>query len=296
MKIGLLIFETGKSKDVRDVIRIAMSADNVGCTKFWLGEHYTTFDWGSPEPLIPVILGVTENISAGSAAMLLKFHSPYRIACSFRTMAALFPERVDLGVAAGLAANNKVISYLSNSSNSSIENVKFIDRFVELINFYNNEDELLSEGVFVTPVKVIPPKIWTFGLSNNGLKRSLEYKTCFSRSLFHKSSDPNFDADTLLNFKKDFKTKYGEDAQTNLAISGIRAKTRSKAKTLLSESYYASEEFVVANFLGDTNEFKDRLEYYMQAYKVDELIWLDLSPDIDNRLETIEVIGDIINS
>lgn len=296
MNIGLLSFDTGKSKDVREIIRLAVHADEAGCTRFWLGEHYTTIDWGCPEPLIPVILGMTEDIAVGSAATLLRFHSPYRVACSFRTMNALFPGRVDLGLAAGAAANEKVASYLTNLSKDAFQNVQFIDKFIELINFFEKEDELIGEGVFVPPVKVIPPQIWTFGLSWNGLKRSLAYKTSFSRSLFHKTSYQELDVDILAKHRNDFKKNHQEKPKVNIAISGIRAKTKEKAKSLLQESEYASEEFIVANILGDTAEFKDKISYYMNAYQVNELIWLDLSPDIDNRLETIEVIGELIQS
>src|SRR5699024_12614878 len=92
----------GKSAQeaLQDTVRLARLADILGYKRFWLTEHHNVpaFACSSPELLMMQILNKTKNISLGSGGVMLPHYSPYKVAENFRMLAALHPERVDLGI------------------------------------------------------------------------------------------------------------------------------------------------------------------------------------------------------
>lgn len=292
MNLGLLVFTAGNSHDVRDVLSLAVEADTLGYSRFWLGEHYTSVDWNNPEALIPVILGLTDRIRVGSAGILLRLHSPFRVACTFKLMHSLFPDRIDLGLGAGVTANAKAIRLLTNIDADHFGSIDYDKKVEELLLFFREEDAFLQEGVTVAPYKVPPPPVWLLSTSNNGLTPALQYGTNMSRSLFHQMSNPDPGRDKLEAFKDEFLKKHGEMPRVNLAFAGICAPTITEAKRRFEHSSYAANTFIVPNILGTPDLFYDTLSEYQESFGIDEFIFLDMSDEQGERLSTLEALSE----
>ena len=291
MNLGLLVFSAGNSHDIEDVLNLAVEADALGFSRFWLGEHYTSTDWNNPEVLLPVILGLTRNIRVGAAGILLRLHSAFRVACTFKLMHSIFPDRIDLGVGAGLAPNAKAIRLLTNIDTDHFGSIDYNKKLEELLEYFTREDELFEEGVIVAPYKIPPPPLWLLSGSNNGLIPALNHKANMSRSLFHQSSNPEPERDKLEAFKEAYFLKYGEMPQVNLAFAGICAPTIAKAKRRFQQSYYADNTFIVPNILGTPESFQDTLHSYQELFGVDEFVFLDMSDEQEDRMESIGVLS-----
>ncbi len=81
-------------------IELAKTCDLLGYERFWVAEHHNSgqFAGPSPEILITRIASVTQNMRIGSGGVMLNHYSPLKVAEVFNMLAALFPDRIDLGI------------------------------------------------------------------------------------------------------------------------------------------------------------------------------------------------------
>jgi luciferase family oxidoreductase group 1 len=85
---------------VRGAARLARHAEALGLARVWYAEHHgmPSVASSSPEVLIAHVAARTERIRVGSGGVMLPNHAPLRVAEAFRTLEALHPGRIDLGM------------------------------------------------------------------------------------------------------------------------------------------------------------------------------------------------------
>src|ERR1700712_986336 len=83
-----------------DALALAQAADTLGFTRFWVAEHHAigSVAISAPEVLIGLLGSITRRIRVGSGGMLLPNHRPIHVAEQFRSLEALHPGRIDLGI------------------------------------------------------------------------------------------------------------------------------------------------------------------------------------------------------
>lgn len=81
-------------------VAFAQEAEALGYHRVWLAEHHGAppLAGSAPEILAAFILAKTSRIRVGSGGVLLQHYSPFKVAEQFRVLAALAPDRVDLGI------------------------------------------------------------------------------------------------------------------------------------------------------------------------------------------------------
>jgi luciferase family oxidoreductase group 1 len=79
---------------------LARHADALGYHRLWYSEHHAMalLACTAPEVLIARAAGATERIRVGSGGIMLPHYSPFKVAEVFRTLHAIFPGRIDLGI------------------------------------------------------------------------------------------------------------------------------------------------------------------------------------------------------
>jgi luciferase family oxidoreductase group 1 len=84
---------------LRRAIALARHCEQLGCTRYWIVEHHNVAFEACPAPevLASALAAATSRIRIGTGGMLLNNYSPYKVAEQARTLAALFPGRIDLG-------------------------------------------------------------------------------------------------------------------------------------------------------------------------------------------------------
>ncbi|MCC6460662.1 MAG: LLM class flavin-dependent oxidoreductase [Saprospiraceae bacterium] len=293
MQLGILQFTAGTSHDVKDILSLAVEADALGFSRFWLGEHYTNIDWNNPEALLPIILGLTENIRVGPAGILLRLHAPFRIACTFKLLGAVFPDRIDLGLGAGVTANEKAIQLLTNLNTEHFRDINYRAKVEELMDFFNREAEHLEEGVIVAPIQIPAPPVWLLSTSNNSLGMALDLKANVSRSLFHQSSLQDPDKDSLDRFYEAYFKQHGVLPQVNLAFAGVCAPSKEAAQERFAQSSYATNTFILPNIIGTPEEFQETLADYQERFGIEEFIFLDMADQQEDRLWSLQALSEV---
>jgi luciferase family oxidoreductase group 1 len=88
------------SDALRNSLDLAQDAESWGYHRFWLAEHHNMPGIASAATSVVIahVAGGTKSIRVGSGGIMLPNHSPLVIAEQFGTLAALFPNRIDLGL------------------------------------------------------------------------------------------------------------------------------------------------------------------------------------------------------
>ena len=88
------------SQALRNSRDLAQHAERWGYHRFWLAEHHNMT--GIASAATAVVIGYvaegTQKIRVGSGGVMLPNHAPLVIAEQFGTLAALYPDRIDLGL------------------------------------------------------------------------------------------------------------------------------------------------------------------------------------------------------
>jgi luciferase family oxidoreductase group 1 len=81
-------------------IDLARQVDALGYTRFWMSEHHAmdTLACTAPEIMLARIGAETRRIRLGSGGIMLPHYSALKVAEVFRTLHALYPGRIDLGI------------------------------------------------------------------------------------------------------------------------------------------------------------------------------------------------------
>src|SRR5262245_38294414 len=88
------------SQAIRDSIELARTADALGYTRYWFAEHHNmaSIATSAPEVLIAYAAAVTRRIRLGAGGIMVPNHGPLHVVEMFRTLEALAPGRIDLGL------------------------------------------------------------------------------------------------------------------------------------------------------------------------------------------------------
>ena len=100
--LDLVAVREGSS--VADAIACAVAAaqhvERLGFSRVWLAEHHNMpgLACSATAVLVGHVAGATERIRVGSGGVMLPNHAPLVVAEAFGTLAALYPDRIDLGL------------------------------------------------------------------------------------------------------------------------------------------------------------------------------------------------------
>jgi len=85
---------------ILDSTALACRCDALGFTRYWVAEHHgmANIAASAPEVMIAHIAATTKRMRIGSGGIMLPNHNPLRVVEIFRTLEALHPGRIDLGL------------------------------------------------------------------------------------------------------------------------------------------------------------------------------------------------------
>ena len=81
-------------------VELARSADALGYHRYWVAEHHGSpaLACRAPEVLIGPLAAATKRVRLGSGGIMLPHYSPLKVAETFGMLAAMYPDRIDLGI------------------------------------------------------------------------------------------------------------------------------------------------------------------------------------------------------
>ena len=88
------------SDALHDTLALAQQAERLHYHRIWFAEHHNMVGVASAATSVVVgyVAGATQKIRVGSGGVMLPNHAPLVIAEQFGTLAALYPDRIDLGL------------------------------------------------------------------------------------------------------------------------------------------------------------------------------------------------------
>ena len=88
------------SDSIAGAVGIARAVEAAGYRRYWVSEHHnmTSLACSAPELLVAHVGARTERIRVGAAGIMLPNHSAFKVAEMFRTLLAMYPGRIDLGL------------------------------------------------------------------------------------------------------------------------------------------------------------------------------------------------------
>lgn len=292
VRLGILDFGEVHPEDVaaqglNRTLDQAMLADRLGFTRYWLAEHHDrTSSWASPELLVPLLASRTQRIHIGTAGILLRYYSPLKIACDFSLAERLYPGRIDLGLARGLAGeNNRGLSQLPLDPDDSL----YGNKLAELIGHLTNT---LEEGYPASRGLVIPPpsgtlEIWLMGTSQTSAELAAAHGLAFAYSLFLSEranwSDVN-------RYVESFRpSRFLSCPKYAVAVAGVCAETTERAMDVARSR---SNRLIVPTLVGAPHICADYCEGIRVRLKDVEFILLDVCSNVNDRRTSYSLLSE----
>ena len=260
-----------------DTIELSKELDALGYSRFWIAEHHGRgVAHSCPEILIPVIAGVTSRIRVGAAGILLRMYSPLKVAKTFRLLHAIYPRRIDLGIARGSApdAERKIAAESAEKD--------FDTKTAELIRYMRGSSE-----VVVNPQRVAPPEIWMLGSNTKSMQLAALHGTAFC---FAYMGENQADMESVLEtYRRTFLPSTQLSApKWSLAVAGICASTQQQALSLLSDEHPVKFRPVL---LGSPADCVEKLLEIGARTETEEFIFADLCGTAEERLRSYTMLA-----
>ena len=303
-------------KESSELVRLT---DRLGYTRYWVSEHHNTNSLAgtAPEVLLAHLAGEAKRMRVGSGGVMLPNHSALKVAENFRTLEALFPGRIDLGIGRA-PGGDRISSALLNPSNTFSEQ-DFIQQLVDLKHFLMDTGE--RSNVKAAPLIETEPALWLLTSSGQSGLIAAHFGMGLSFAQF---INPVGGPDAVRAYKKLFKpSEQFEQPQASVGIFVMCADSEEKAHELQSvmdyqllnmergirqgfPSYeeikdvrYSADEMERIKFnrgrtvSGTPEQVKNRLTGLANAYGIDEIIIATITHYFQDRLRSYQLLSEV---
>lgn len=158
---------TPPSQAIQHTVALARRADELGYRRYWVAEHHNmpSIATSAPEVLIGHLASVTSRIRVGAGGIMLPNHTPLRVVEIFRTLEALHPGRIDLGLGRAPGTDPLTAGALRRSARTDVD-----DLLVEVLAFGRGSfpDNHPYRDITAMPSDVKLPPIWMLGSTTTG--------------------------------------------------------------------------------------------------------------------------------
>ena len=161
----------GAAESLRASRALARRAAELGYLRYWFAEHHAlpAVASSAPEVLVPAVAAETSRIRVGAGGMMVPNHAPLHVVELFRTLEALYPGRIDLGL--GRAPGTDPIT--ARALRRQLAADDDVDaRLAELLAFEEGTIPPAHPFAAVRPVPgdVRLPSIWMLGSTDAGAR------------------------------------------------------------------------------------------------------------------------------
>jgi luciferase family oxidoreductase group 1 len=168
-------------------IALAQAAEKLGYARYWVVEHHgIRFEANpAPEVFVAALAGATQRMRIGAGGVLLNHYSPYKAAEAMRTLNALFPGRIDVGIGhatAGLKADTALKRLRDADIPDDHE-----AQVSELIGWLGNDlpESSPFHGLSIMADEPAGPMPWILAASEGSALRAARHGLALACSAFH---------------------------------------------------------------------------------------------------------------
>ncbi len=295
LEFGLVGPGQTPSQVLRAICDNAPRFEAMGFHRLWLAEHHESrFAFAVPELLIPSIAMRTNRMRVGTAGVLMQFHSPLRIAESFRMLEAQFPGRIDCGVASGVTASPEVREDLQAGFDleAAIKSRQYADRVERLIALSRNTTRYAHPHYTgVSPEGQRSPPITLLGAASGRGNQILasRHGTAFCYSLVH--GPHNAGPEICQEYRNAFEPSVERThPHLSIAVSIVCARTNREAVERLT-ALRVTKPYVNTIVIGEPARCADKLREMAERFRSDEVVLIPMSAKPRDSVAGMELLA-----
>jgi luciferase family oxidoreductase group 1 len=315
--------EYGESaaESVSGAVGIAKAVEAAGYRRYWVSEHHnmTSLACSAPELLIAHVGAFTTSIRVGAAGIMLPNHAPLKVAETFRTLLAMYPERIDLALGRA-PGTDPLTAHVLRRGNVVDPGTEFPGQVAELLAFLGDGFPADHPYAQLVAAPLVPerPELFVLGSSEYGPKFAAINGMS---AVFAHHMSPDLAFDVLRQYRREFTPRTdgaipysamsvlafaSDDEQAviefeagwTLTIQNLR---RGKREPLRPEEVHklaASAEFRSARggsdrmVTGEPKAVAERLLEMKELAQVDEIVVVTPSLKRDRRKASYAAIAD----
>jgi luciferase family oxidoreductase group 1 len=162
---------TSARQALQNATRIAVAVEALGFSRLWIAEHHNMLSIASaaPEVLIAHIASATRRLRVGAGGIMLPNHAPLHVVEVFRTLEALYPGRIDLGVGRAPGTDQLASAALRRTGNGPGEVDELVDEFFAFA-LHEFPAQHPFARIATVPADVDMPPVWMLGSSGEGAR------------------------------------------------------------------------------------------------------------------------------
>ncbi|MDR7237989.1 LLM class flavin-dependent oxidoreductase [Neobacillus drentensis] len=309
------------SQAIEAMVDLAQAVEKMGYQRYWIAEHHNTATLVSSATsiLIKHVLEHTDTIHVGSGGIMLPNHSPLVVAEQFGTMAAIYPNRVDLGLGRAPGTDMMTASALRRSKNDSV--YTFPDDVQALLTYFGPGEKQSYVKAYPGVGTNIP--IYILGSSTDSayLAASLGLPYVFASHFA-----PRYMEEAISIYRSRFQpSEYLEKPYMMVCLNVIAAETDEEAQFLsttmqqfflnvvrgtqnplqppvdnLDEIWTPMEKEMAASkqsvtLLGSKETVRQQLTKFQEYYNVDELMAVSYIYDTEKQKRSYEILKEVVD-
>jgi luciferase family oxidoreductase group 1 len=218
---------------LQNTFSLARLADRLGYTRYWLAEHHNmpSIASSAPEIMIGQVARETARIRVGSGGIMLPNHAPLKVAESFRTLEALFPGRIDLGIGRA-PGTDPVTAVALRGDRRGLGAEDFPDQLADLYSFATGRfpADHPFRTITAMPNDVPLPPVWLLGSSGYSARLAARLGLGFAFAAHFSTHDP---VEAIQAYRHGFTpSEYLSQPRAILTLSVICAETTDHAEYL----------------------------------------------------------------
>ena len=310
---------------VANTLDLARTADRLGYHRYWLAEHHASpaLAGAAPEALIGPVALATSRIRVGSGGIMLPHYSPFKVAETFRLLAAIAPGRIDLGLGRAPGSDQRTALALRQDRSRGFGAEDFTQSLAELLAYLDEAPDggMPADHAFAALRDTLPSgggtlPVWLLGSSPDSamLAGQLGLPYCVADFI-------NPDGEELADlYRRNFHpSDHLETPRVIAAVWAIAAPTADEARRLAMPaammfahlmrgrlipvpSIEEAEAWLAANpqalamrrrrvVTGTPAEVRSQLDEVATLYGADELMLVNILPDHAARRHSYELVA-----
>ncbi|MGE0398147.1 MAG: LLM class flavin-dependent oxidoreductase [Kofleriaceae bacterium] len=259
---------------------VASVAERAGWTRYWVTEHFEAKPGSLGSALVCAAVAAerTRTIRVGTAGILMRYYPSGIAAVQLRSLAALYPDRIDAGLAGGW-------TLVKDKIEREIVEWEFAAKLGLMV------EEIRAS--YWTPSDVTPPDIWYLGASVPSARITGNLSIGYGYALQFKVN--NDDPNAIAHYRKTFvPCEQQQEPRAIVAVAGFCSDSAADAErcaTTATEIWAGGMDPMI---VGTPKECRDKLLALAERYDVDEIAFVNLSREREPASRSIELLGEAL--
>lgn len=264
--------------------------DELGYHRYWATEHHGPIQSASPTLMATLAAGLSDRMRVGTAAILMKFQSPLKVAEDFRLLELFFGGRIDLGVTSAYSAEPLRSALLDGRPEPDAE--LYARKVEELVRLVRREGAAEGEvnGEDIGPQAETIPQVWICGMSFGSARMAARLGVAYAfHDFLYVTEGGRGDGSEIVDaYRSEFRPNAHLQAPLfNVASYGVCADSEPRARTLWK---HGSDP----GFQGTPEQCREQLLALRERYGTDEIVVQSFAEDFEARLESYRLLAEVL--